>query len=225
MFFLIPTRICETNGRDSIPAANACLIAANVVVYFLFGSGIGLAVGPRTGFTSILTYAFAHASPAHLLGNLWILWLFGNPVNRRLGNLWYLFAYLGTSLALGLFARLFAAGPLLGASGAIFAVLIIFCMLMPSAIVQVGYVALLPITLLIGLIRPPSHWLNWFIRWDTFAARAWIGLFFVPLLQIWGLFTGGWNWTNTAHLFGLVCGLAVVLMLPDRITLGRRVAY
>jgi membrane associated rhomboid family serine protease len=153
---------------------------------------------------------------------MWVLWLFGNPVNRRLGNGFYLLAYLGTIVFLGLFARLFSSGPLLGASGAIFAVLLIFCMLMPSAVVQVGYVALLPITLLAGLIWRPKHWLYWFIRWDSFAARAWIGLLLVPILELWGLWTWGWNWTNLAHLIGLACGLAVVLLLPARITMGRR---
>jgi membrane associated rhomboid family serine protease len=229
MFFLLPIQVRGSDDRDTVPLANALLIAANVMVYFLAGAGAGLAVGHGTGIFSIITYGFAHAGPAHLLANMWILWLFGNPVNRRLGNGWYLVAYLGTILALGLFARLFAGGPLLGSSGAIFAVLIIFCMLSPAAVVQIGYVALFPITLLAGLIWRPRHWLYWFVRWDSFPARAWVGLILVPLLEIWGLFVWGWNWTNLAHLFGVVCGLGVVLLLPSRITMGRsapaRAAY
>jgi len=228
MFFLLPIQVRGTNDRDTIPLANALIIASNVLVYFLAGAPIGLAVGRGTGVFSIITYCFAHLGPAHLLANMWLLWLFGNPVNRRLGNGWYLAAYLGTTLALGLFARLFASGLLLGSSGAIFAVLIIFCMLLPGAIVQIGGVAMLPITLLLGLIWRPKHWLFWFIRWDSFPARAWVGLILVPLLEIWGFFLWGWNWTNLGHLLGLLCGLIVVLLLPARITMGRaaaRMAY
>ena len=43
-----------------------------------------------------MLYGFSHASFWHLLFNMWALWVFGNPVNRRLGNGYYLLAYLGT---------------------------------------------------------------------------------------------------------------------------------
>ena len=95
---------------------------------------------------------------------MWFLWLFGNPVNRRLGNKYYLLSYLGTILALGLFAWLFAPGRLRGSSGAIFAVMLLFMMLMPRAVVRVGYVALFPFTLLVGLFSRPKNWVFWFLR-------------------------------------------------------------
>ena len=95
---------------------------------------------------------------------MWFLWLFGNPVNRRLGNRYYLLSYLGTILALGMFAWLFAPGLLLGSSGGIFAVMFLFMMLMPRAGVQVGYVALFPFSLLVGLFSRPKNWVFWFLR-------------------------------------------------------------
>ncbi len=223
MFFLVPIKVNEPGGRDTIPLANAILIAVNVLVISFTGyQDQRLAVGPGSGLLSIFTYGFSHANPLHLLANMWVLWLVGNPVNRRLGNGYYLLAYLGTIVALGVFARLFASGPLLGSSGAIFAVLLIFLMLMPRAVVTVAYVALFPITLLVGLLWRPRHWLFWFIRWDSFEAYAWVGLLLVPLLEIWGLWSWGWNWTNLAHLFGLVCGLVIVLLLPAKITRAAR---
>lgn len=219
MFFPVPIKLRDGREFDTIPVVNGLLIVLNVLVFCL---GWQPYVGPGTGFFSIGTYAFGHAGIWHLAGNMLALLVFGTPVNRRLGNGWYLLAYLGSALTLGVFARLFCPGPLIGASGAIFAVIAIALLLMPSALIEIFYFALFPVTLLIGLIRRPQHWVFWFIRWDRFELRAWWGLFLVPFLEIWGLFWGGWNWTNLGHLFGLCCGIAVVLLLPTSISMKRR---
>jgi membrane associated rhomboid family serine protease len=223
MFLVLPLRIQAANGSAAIPTANAVLIALNVIVFLLRDQlGLSLAVGRGSSLPTVLIYGFLHADAYHLLANMWVLWLFGNPVKCRLGNGWYLLAYLGTLLALGLFARLFSAVPLLGASGAIFAVLFLFFMLMPRAVVQVGYVALAPVTLLLGLVSRPGHWLFWLVRWDAVHVRAWVGLLVVPLLEVVNFWASGWRWNSLAHLLGLLCGVVIVLLLPTAITLRRR---
>src|SRR5262249_47752190 len=158
-------------GREfhAIPVVNGLLVALNVLVFWM---GWQPTVGPRTGLFSIVTYAFGHADIWHLTGNMLALLVFGSPVNRRLGNGWYFLAYLGSALVVGLFARLLCPGPMLGASGAIFAVIAIACLLLPSAIIEIWYFALFPVTLLIGLLQRPQHWVFWFIRWDWFEIRA-----------------------------------------------------
>lgn len=218
MFIPLPVRFRDGREFHVIPAVNGLLVVVNVLVFCF---GWHPAVGPGTGPFSVLTYAFGHADLWHLAGNMLALLVFGTPVNRRLGNGWYLLAYLGSAIALGLLARLFCSGPLIGASGAIFAIVAVACLLLPSAIIEIWYFALFPVTLLIGLVQRPKHWVFWFIRWDAFEVRAWWGLFLVPLLEVWNLVWMGWNWTNLGHLFGLVCGVAVVLLLPGRITLNR----
>ena len=151
-----------------------------------------------------------------------VLLVFGNALNRRLGNGYYLLLYFGTIVALGLFARIFCSGYLLGASGAIYAVIAACVLLMPANIVELCYFALFPVTLLIGLFNRPQHWVFWLIRWDWFEFRAFWGILLIPMLEIWGLFWWGWNWTNLGHLFGAVCGVAIVLMLPEELTMKRR---
>jgi membrane associated rhomboid family serine protease len=222
MFLAVPLRLKQIRGSETVPLVNSILIALNVLVYVLSLSE-AWQVGRDAGPFSIITYAFAHMNAYHLLGNMWVLWVFGNPVNRRLGNGYYLLAYLGTAVTLGLFAWLFSSGGLLGASGAIFGVMAIALLLMPAARIEIGYVALLPLTLLLGLLWRPRHWLFWFIRWDSFDLWALWGLFLVPLLEIWALIWGGWSWTNLAHLLGFVCGVVVVLLLPTEISMNRRV--
>ncbi|HEX3654782.1 MAG TPA: rhomboid family intramembrane serine protease [Pirellulales bacterium] len=225
MFFAVPTRFHDSHPRDAIPLANGLIVVANVLAFALGRSPYWL-VGPGTGVLSVITYAFAHASWWHLLGNMWVLLVFGNPANRRLGNFYYTLTYLGSALALGIIARFLCHGYLLGSSGAIFAVIAVCITLMPACLVDVYYLAVFPLSLLLGLVHRPQHWVYWFIRWDHFSLRALWAILLVPLLEVWGLFWWGWNWTNLGHLLGLFCGLAAVLMLPSAITIkGRRPAW
>src|SRR5262245_18082030 len=102
MFIPIPIRFKDGREFDSIPVVTGLLVALNVLIFWL---GWHPSVGPGTGLFSILTYAFGHANLWHLVGNMLALLVFGTPVNRRLGNGWYLVVYLGSALALGVFAR------------------------------------------------------------------------------------------------------------------------
>lgn len=219
MFLPIPIKLHDGREFHAIPVVNGVLIALNVLTFWM---GWHPYVGPGTGILNVITYAFGHGDVWHLSANMIALLVFGAPVNRRIGNGWYLLVYLGTALAIGLFVRLFVWGNMLGASGSIFAVIAVAVILMPSAIIDIAYFALFPTTLIVGLLQPPAHWAFWFIRWDKFSIRAWWGLFLVPLLEVWGLFNHGLNWTNLGHLFGLLCGVAAVLIMPKQITMNRR---
>ena len=61
-------------------------------------------------------------------------------------------------------------------------------LLIPAALVEVFYIAIFPLTVLVGLVSKPAHWVFWFIRWDRFKMRALWGLLIVPALELWGLF-------------------------------------
>lgn len=222
MFVPLPIRFRDGRPFHAVLVVNAILVVLNVLA---FCWGWHPVVGPGTGLLSVITYAFGHADVWHLAGNMLALLIFGSAVNRRLGNRWYLIVYLGSALALGLFARMFSPGYLIGASGAIYSVIAIGCLLLPSAIIEVFYFALFPVTLIVGLLHRPKHRVFWFIRWDTFAVRAWWVLLFIPLMEIGGLVFFGWNWSNLGHLLGLFCGVAVVLLMPTTITMPRRFAY
>lgn len=227
MFALVPIELKQAVPRPGLPTANLLLIAANVLVFLL---GWSWPVGYGTGPASIVLYGFCHFGLWHLVLNMWALWVFGNPVNRRLGDGYYLLAYLGAVVAIGLICRLFCPGMAMGASGAIFAVMTIAMILLPAARLEVAYLALFPITLLIGLIVPPGRiWLYWFIRGGTFGLRMYWCLVLIPLMLLaelifGGMYLGAWSWGTAGHLLGLICGVATVLMLPTRITMPGRAA-
>jgi membrane associated rhomboid family serine protease len=74
----------------------------------------------------LITSMFLHGGWLHLLGNLWILWIFGDNVEDRLGPGRYLALYLSGGIAAALFHILTNSDshvPTLGASGAIAAVM------------------------------------------------------------------------------------------------------
>lgn len=226
MFLPIPVRI-DGVRHGPPPLVNSLLIATNVIL-FVFGFSTGWAVGPGSSLLSLVTHAFVHADFMHLLGNMWILWIFGNAVNRRLGGAAYAACYFGILLAVGVIARIFSSGYLVGSSGAIFGVVAIAVLLLPSTRIVVYYIALLPMTLLIGLISMPAHWLGWVIRWDHFRLPMLWAFVIVPLMELWGLgnwfLLGFWNWTHLAHLLGFVFGIVAVLLLPERISMVRNPA-
>ncbi|HUG70887.1 MAG TPA: rhomboid family intramembrane serine protease [Pirellulaceae bacterium] len=230
MFGFIPLEIEQRVKNGLVPAANALLIIANVVMFVIIRlTGWCWPVGPGSGLLSIVLYGFCHVSFWHLLINMWTLWVFGNPVNRRLGNGCYLLAYLGTIVALGMLARICYFGDVLGASGGIFAVIAIAMFLLPAARLVLCYWAIFPFSLVPAVIRPPKYGISWFIYAGTCRVKMLWCLALVVLLELISLFVAIWSayatvW-NLGHLLGMLCGVAVVLMLPSRITMRTRAAF
>ena len=121
------------------------LIAANVVVfvaneYFLQGILNALfAFRPDWYFVvhwpwTFVTYMFAHASWSHIIFNMITLAFFGPRVEAQLGErrfiMLYLIAGLGGAL-LSLALKSVAPYPIVGASGAIFGVMLVYATLWP----------------------------------------------------------------------------------------------
>ena len=203
----------------TFPFVNYALIAANVAGFFLEWSALAqgwqpselletwglvparLFADPVLGVETVFTSMFMHASWGHLLGNMFFLWIFGDNVEDAMGHLRYLAFYVGGGLAAA--AAQTIAGPtsvvpMVGASGAISAVLAGYVLLYPRS----------PIT----VINPvPLLWLFWgfFLQ---FPAWLVIGEYF--LVNLWSAMAthakGGVAFM--AHVGGFVAG-AVLLQL------------
>jgi membrane associated rhomboid family serine protease len=88
---------------------------------------------------TMVTCMFLHASWPHVIGNMWFLWIFGNNVEDRLGSLPYLIFYLAGGLLASFAHWLFAPDsilPVVGASGAVAAILGAYAVTWPQARVQ-----------------------------------------------------------------------------------------
>lgn len=146
---------------------------------------------------TLVTALFVHADPAHLLGNLAYLLLFGFAVERALGSVRFLLLY----LACGALANLAAAwqlggaavSPVIGSSGAVSAVIGAYLTLFPRA--RMGI--LLPLGLFIQFVHVPV----------LLVIGSWVTL---QLLYTWmGPAFGAIAWW--AHVAGFLAGLLVTL--------------
>jgi membrane associated rhomboid family serine protease len=85
---------------------------------------------------AVFTSMFLHANLIHLGGNLIYLWIFGNNIEDRLGRFWFVLFYLGGGVAAALAQIAIdpnSTVPMIGASGAISAVLGAYLVLFPGA--------------------------------------------------------------------------------------------
>jgi membrane associated rhomboid family serine protease len=135
------------------------IIAANVLVlaleYLVPDALLYLAMTPAlvlSGFVwQPLTYMFVHDphNLMHILVNMLGLLFFGTAIEREMGSKEFLLYYLLTGFLAGVFsfaAYLFTGGayiPLLGASGAVFAVLVAYATLEPNS--QIFIWGILPV--------------------------------------------------------------------------------
>lgn len=190
---------------------NYFLIAVNIVVFLLSMHIAGdpatrrLALGLRPWANSFMllpdfpntwqfvTYAFLHGGLMHIIGNMFFLFMFGNNVNDKLGNIGYLCFYLGGAVFSGIGYSLISNNPILGASGAVAAVTGAYLVLFPNTLVTVVY---------------------WFIFIGTVEIRA---LWFILLkLIFWdNILTAdpSQNIAYNAHLAGYAFGILSILGL------------
>jgi membrane associated rhomboid family serine protease len=219
--------------RDDIPsrrfpAATLWLIGLNVLV-FLWELGLGWQLPEALLFLGLvpvrytapdlapqftwgeqalpfLTSMFLHGGWAHLLGNAWTLWVFGNSVEDRLGRLRYLALYFFGGLAaalLHIFTNVGSVVPAIGASGAIAAVMGAYFRLYPHARIR--------------LVIPPFFLGPYFVLPAVMFIGWWFILqFFNGTLSLLGdaVQADGVAWW--AHVGGFIFGamLSSVVMVP-----------
>jgi len=113
------------------------LIGANMLV-FLGGSGLAQQFAVKSWDFSplqIVTAMFAHANFSHVFFNMFGLWIFGSLIADRLGAVRMLLLYLIAGAAGNLLFLAFPAGSqfsLLGASGAVYGVMMATAMMEPD---------------------------------------------------------------------------------------------
>jgi len=132
-------------GPKLTPTVKA-LILVNVAVFILqravlnrTGAYVYLCAVPalligKLFIWQLFTYMFLHGTVLHILFNMFVLWMFGSDLESRLGRSHFLQLYFLSAIS-----SWGSQMPMLGASGAIFGVLIAFAMLFPNR-----YLILLP---------------------------------------------------------------------------------
>jgi membrane associated rhomboid family serine protease len=164
------------------------LIIANVVVFFLEqtmpGVANSLALVPAYVYLqpwTIVTYMFVHASFTHILFNMIALYFFGPRVEERLGSLRFIVLYAISGISGAILSTVLAPhAAVVGASGAVFGVMLAFATYWPHA--QIYIMAILPI-------------------------EAWLAVSLMVVLALWsGLHGSRTGVADFAHLGGFAGG-------------------
>ncbi|AFV75759.1 putative membrane protein [Thermus oshimai JL-2] len=146
----------------------------------------------------LLTSMFLHGGFFHIFSNLWFLWIFGDNVEDRLGHgrflLFYLLGGVAAALAQGIMDSA-SSVPMIGASGAVSAVL-------------GGYYVLFPRAYVVALV--------WFILPFTLALPAGFYLGYWALLQLLQGLAGVPGIAFWAHLGGFLFGAFTVRAFAPR---------
>ncbi len=153
----------------------------------------------------LLTHMFLHGGWAHLLGNLWMLKIFGDNVEDRMGPLRFLAFYLlcgGAALAAHVGMERDSVLPVVGASGAIAGVMGAYWAMFPRARV----VVLVPVIVFPLLLELPALLFLGF--W--FVSQIWSG----SLAVASAAFEGGVAWW--AHAGGFSAGLLLFPLFVRR---------
>ena len=98
-------------------------------------------------------------------------------------------------------------------------------MLLPAARLTVAYGAIFPLSLILGLFRRPRYGIEWFLCGGTVQLKCIWCLALIPLIELaamcWTWLIGYGGVWGLGHLLGMVCGVAIVLLLPKRISMRR----
>ncbi|MEO9885573.1 MAG: rhomboid family intramembrane serine protease [Balneola sp.] len=130
------------------PPAIKYLLIWNGILFLatinIFGSGwtpLGSALAPflvlqpfGNGFLpwQLVTYMFLHADLYHIFFNLFALWIFGQALEQLWGTKRFLMYYFLTGIGAGIIQLFVSSGSTIGASGAVFGILLGFGMMYPD---------------------------------------------------------------------------------------------
>ena len=150
-------------GPGPISTALKAIIAANVVMFLatMFMPGLQIQLGLVPAWVlhekrvwQVVTYMFIHAGLFHIIFNMLALWMFGTELERIWGTRFFLKFYFVTGIGAAVLTILVSLLPfaatrqlymadIVGASGAIYGVLLAFALYFPDR--QIYYMMLFPI--------------------------------------------------------------------------------
>ncbi|MBT3849398.1 MAG: rhomboid family intramembrane serine protease [Candidatus Marinimicrobia bacterium] len=152
----------DDNPRVLFPFVTFGIIILNVLIFlgqFWISSNdpdIGKSLVYMYGFVpaefnplTIFTSMFMHGGFAHIIGNMWFLYIFGDNVESILGHVKYFMFYLACGIGAALaqfFVEPASQVPMIGASGAVAGVLGAYMIRFPKARVHVLAVIIIFIT-------------------------------------------------------------------------------
>jgi membrane associated rhomboid family serine protease len=206
VFVLIELPLGETqlNQLIGIYGVTPSLCAAPILKGVSAASIPGLGVLFQGCAIPLITSMFLHGGWVHIIGNMWVLIIFGDNVEDRMGSIRFLLFYLICGVMSGLTQAFIAPAsqiPAIGASGAIAGVLAAYMVFFPRARV----VTFIPLFILPWFVNIPAL---------VFIAIWFLLQFFSGVLAVGGAASGGVAYW--AHVGGFISGLLLVWLFAGR---------
>ncbi len=136
-------------------------------------------IGIRQGYIfQFLTYMFTHANFSHLVGNMLTLLIFGITIERAIGSKEFILFYLVVGFLCGVTTLIWfwIAGSyfnfLLGASGAVYGVLLMYAVLFPQSKIYIWGILPIPAPLLVLIYGGITIYSQLFSRGSNIAHLA-----------------------------------------------------
>jgi rhomboid family protein len=159
-------------GPGGISTAIKALIGANVALFLVqfFAPAVTDVLGLRPIFVvryfwvwQLATYMFLHGGVFHIVFNMLALWMFGTELERRWGTPFFLKFYAVTGVGAGVLTVLFSLLPfgaaqqlyqanIIGASGAIFGLLLAYALYFPERQIYMYLVFPIPARVFVAII-------------------------------------------------------------------------
>jgi membrane associated rhomboid family serine protease len=175
-----PSSVSYTFGPGGISPAVKALVIANVAIFVVAALvpalTIPLGLTPSAVFTDLwvwqpLTYMFVHRDLFHLLFNMLALWMFGTELERRWGTVVFTKYYAITGVGAAVTTLLVSllplalAGPIyysitIGASGAIYGLLLAWAKYFPHRQVLMFMLFPVPARMFVVIMGAISLWLS-----------------------------------------------------------------
>ena len=158
----------------------------------------------------LLGHMWLHGGIIHILGNMLFLWIFGNAVCAKVGNVLYAGIYLLLGIIAGVSHLVFQGGAAIGASGAINGIVGMYLVFFAQNEITCLFVFFFPL-----LLRP-------YVK--TFSVSSYWMILFWLAFDIWGATKGGGRVAYFAHLGGFAGGflLALVLLKTKMVQMEQR---
>lgn len=201
MFFIFPIGVDVPMRR--LPWMNWVLMALTVAMFPLTMDADGLTplgeklVAGGESWLGHVGHVLVHGDVFHLLGNMVFLWVFGNAVCAKVGNIAYAFLYFGLGAAGSLLTHVIDPTPGIGASGAINSIVGIFVAWYTLNTVRFFYCYWFLVRGDAGDFELDSYW----------AVLLWLAF------DVWGVVTRATGVGYWAHIVGLVLGFVTALLL------------
>jgi membrane associated rhomboid family serine protease len=158
---------------------------------------------------TLITHQLFHADLFHLIGNLFTLWIFGDNVESRFGPKLFFAFYIVSGIVAGLGASIFSVDPsipMIGASGAISAVLGSYMVLYPKEKVRV---------LFLNSILGITVW-KYLVLWFVFQLLPFI--FEISSKEVSDI-------SFAAHVIGFIFGFVATMWLKETKLMAREANF